>query len=485
MDGRSAGRGIVASLGGQWTKYVLQIVAFVVLARLLEPEDFGIMAMVLAIVGIANVVGDFGLSLAAVQAEHLHQSQKSNLFWINTAIGLVMGIAAYVSAPAIANLYGETRLEGLIQLIAIVFPLNGLAVQFRVEINREFRFDRLAYIDVLSQLLAVAAAVLAAVNGAEYWALGVQSVVLSLVALIFGVYWARWMPGLWTRRSGTAHFVRFGANTFSVQVLNYVSSNLDSVLIGRIFGAVQLGLYSRAFQLVALPIQQIASPLTRVVLPYLSRFSESGKSLGFGDVIVKINLMMAYSLLAVLSMLAAASEPLLSVMLGEAWSPAAPLVETLALGGAFQALGYTYYWIFLARAATGLLALSELPGRVLMIGLMLSTAQFGTVWVAGSAAAGLAVIWLTGTFFTVPRLGIDTVRIVRASVRPLLLYGTAWAVCRLIRWHLPELSDILLLGVVAAVWLLIVLMGYLAVPAIRRDMKLVAAQISRMLARRK
>jgi PST family polysaccharide transporter len=251
----------------------------------------------------------------------------------------------------------------------------------------------------------------------------------------------------------------FGANTFAVQVVNYVSSNLDSVLIGKTLGAVTLGLYSRAFQLVSLPLQQLASPLTRVVLPYLTRLTDAA---AFAAAARKAQVVLAYGLIAILSILASTSEPLIHVVLGARWVGASTTLEILAAGGLFQCLGYVYYWIFLARARTGMLFWSELAGRAVMAGAMVLWVSRGPEWVAGAGAVGLFVIWLVGTTVTVPAIGVKTRPLVSAALRPVALFGSAYAVVKLARaLNFPgagtsSLLELLSLVLLWAAWVVLV-----------------------------
>jgi len=452
MSGRRAGRGALVVLAGQWLKYLVQLASLVVLARMLTPEDYGLLAMVMAILGAATVIGDFGLSLASIQAPRLSQGQKSNLFWLNTSIGLMTGVVVALIAPLIALFYEEPRLLDLALVLSIMFPLNGIAVQFRAELNRSLKFKWLSATDVGSQLVGFGLAVLAAALGMGVWALAAQALGASIVSLIFSVVSSRWWPGLWQRSSKMKSLLSFGANTFAVQVVNYASSNLDSVLIGRTLGAVTLGLYSRAFQLVSLPLQQLASPLTRVVLPYLTRLTDAAS---FGAAAFKAQMVLAYGLIGILSILASTSEPLISVVLGPKWTGASTTLEILAIGGLFQCLGYVYYWIFLARARTGMLFWSELAGRAVMAVAMVMWVSRGPEWVAGAGAVGLFVIWLVGTTITVPAIGVRTRPLVSAALRPVALFASAYAVvkgARLLEFPGPNTPDLLQLMLLLALW---------------------------------
>lgn len=484
IDGRTAGRGAAVLLGGQWIKYLIQMASLVILARILTPGDYGLLTMVTAIIGAAAVIGDFGLSLAAIRAPLLSQEQKSNLFWINTSIGFITGLVIVALAAPIANFYAEPRLLELTMVLAVVFPINGLAVQFRVELNRQSKFKWIAIADVSSQAVGFIVALVGSLLGWSYWALASQTIISAAAALLLLVLCSHWIPGRWRNSIQMRQLVTFGANTSAVQIVNYVSTNLDSVLIGRVLGAATLGLYNRAFQLVSLPIQQLAAPLTRVVLPYLSKMATHRE---LEKAATRIQMVLSYGLIGVLSFIASTSEALIAVVLGPEWSGAWNVLEILALGGLFQSLGYVYYWIFLSTAKTGLLFVSELSGRIVMAALMVVVVGYGPEWVAAAGTVGLCAIWLVGTVFTVPRVGISTRVLVIVAMRPVLMFGLAYGAVKVIRiliisyWN-P--SHVLSLLVLTAVWIMVVLSIAALWPKVRSDLRAILSLVQQVFARR-
>src|SRR5829696_6310068 len=134
--GRRAARGALVTLAGQAARIVVQLASVVILARLLDPGDYGVLAMVLAVVGVGEIFRDFGLSSAAVQAKDLTVAQRDNLFWINTAIGVVLAVLVFASAVPLAVLYDEPVLRDVTRVLAVTFVLNGLATQFRADLVR-------------------------------------------------------------------------------------------------------------------------------------------------------------------------------------------------------------------------------------------------------------------------------------------------------------------------------------------------------------
>jgi len=455
---------------GQWARFVLHMVSLAVLARILDPADYGTLAMVMALVGVATILGDFGLSMASIQSQSLTAAQRNNLFWLNVALGLITAGTVFLLAEPIAIFYDRPELADVTRVLSLVFLLNASAAQFRAEATRKLRFKWLASTDVAAQAISLVAAVLAALAGAGYWALVVQQISLASTSLIFLVVAARWLPGLPQKRAQMRSLITFGANTMGIQAINYASSNVDSVLLGRFWGATQLGFYDRAYQLFRLPLQQIAAPMTRVALPILSKLNNTPS---FDKYIERAQLLLAYLFGGMFFFAAAVSSPLIDILLGDNWGASKVLFSILAIGGLFQALGYVYYWIFLAKAMTGLQLRFTIWTRLLMIALIAVGTFFGPLGVAIASTSGLALNWAILSVFAVPRTGVNVGRLTLIAGRPMVIFAGMFAVVAstnllLTGWN-PWLQ-LLTLTFAAAVYLGLV---YLLARPMRRDIGLI------------
>ena len=329
--GRMAAGGALVTMGGQLAKIAVQFGGVILLARLLTPRDYGLVTMVLAIVGVGEVLRDFGLSSAAIQARHLSRGQRDNLFWINTAIGLVLALVVFLMAGRIAAFYGEPLLRGLAQAIALTFLLNGLTTQYRAHLTRELRFKRLTAAEVGGQLAGLAVA------GYGYWALVVQQIVQAAMILAVMVAAARWLPGLPKRDAEVRSFLRFGGNVMASQLLAWFSNNVGQILIGNRLGAAPLGLYNRAFALVAMPLTQLNAPATSVALPVLSRLQ--GDPARYAAFLLRGQAALMHFLIAVFAFACAQAGPLIVLTLGARWTEAVPMFQALAVGAVFRAAG--------------------------------------------------------------------------------------------------------------------------------------------------
>ncbi|MFG6503097.1 lipopolysaccharide biosynthesis protein [Microbacterium sp. P05] len=412
----AAARGGAVTLAGQLARAGIQFLGVAVLARLISQQDFGLVAMCVAFIGIATVLGDFGLSMAAIQSQTITHGQRSNLFWTNTLIGAVLFGVVLAVAPAIALFYGQPQLVDITRALAVTFLLNSLAAQFRAEVSMRLRFKWLMTADVGSAAVALGVAIFLAFQGAGYWALVAQQITVAVVTLVILVVGASWIPGLPRRGEGMRALYTFGANTLGVQLLTYATSNVDSILVGRVWGAQSLGIYDRAFRLFRLPLQQIAAPMTKVAMPILSRLQDDVR---YDAYLARAQLVLGYSFGGAFLLLAGMSGPVIEILLGPGWDLAKPIFAVLAVGGVFQGIGYVYYWVFLSRALTGVQLRWTVISRSATIGLMLVGVAWGPVGVAAAASAGQALNWTLLTLFPMRKAGLRRAPLVIAALRPI------------------------------------------------------------------
>jgi len=459
-------------------RFILQIVGFVVLARLLLPADFGRMDMIMAIVGIASLLGDFGLSLAAISAPSLSLQQRANLFWLNTLLGVALFVVIAVCAPLVGAFYGDPSLAWPTVVVALTFPVNGILAQYRADLTRGLHFGILAIGDVGSAGLGLGSAVILARLGFGTWALISQQLVAAIAMCCLCLIAVRQWPGWPRRREGVRSFISVGATTTLTQAINYVSMNAGPVMIAQAQGATAVGLYNRAFQIFSLPLAQLSAPLSRVALPVLARLRGTP---AFDQYVRRALLLLAYPAILALASIAGMAQPLVRVVLGPGWAASAEVLAILALGGVFQALGFVYYWVFLASARMVVLLVCEGVGRVVMLVLTVVAVPYGIVAVAGAYSLGLFLIWLIGTSFGLRRVGLSARPVVATSLRPLLIGFVVYSVCRL-AWASPLLSPLspfLQLVVLSTVVVVTVGLAFVTCPPIRSDLKVLVTTLSR------
>lgn len=447
---KAAARGGATTLVAQVARVGIQILQVSVLARLIDPQSYGLLAMAVAFTGIAQILRDFGLSTAALRSARLTGQQRTNLFWLNCVSGTAVAIIVFLFSWPIAAFYGQEDLVVLVQWISLTFVLSGLTAQFRVAISQKLRFRSLAICDIVPPAIALIAAVPVAANGYSLEALIVLQLSLPAADLLCSVSLARWFPGLPRRTEGMRALVSFGLGFAGTQVLGYITRNVDSVLIGRVWGPSTLGFYDRAYQLSVAPVNQINTPMTKVALPVLSRVVDEADRFERG--IRSAQLVACYVTATVLCIAAGLAGPIVDVFLGPDWSTSAPLFAILALSSVFRAVQQIAIWLQTAKGSSRSLFVGNLIGQPIIILAICCGIPWGATGVAVGSVFGYAAFWVFSMLWAGRNTGIATWPLLTRAFRIVLLVGApAGLAAYVVASFLPLPSvALLLLGVVAA-----------------------------------
>ncbi len=464
--GQRAARGAVATLAGQGSRLAIQMASLVILARLLTPHDYGLIAMVMTVAGIAEIFRDFGLSAAAIQAPTLSHRQRSNLFWANAGIGAALTVLVFALAPLVAHFFREPQLVDLTRLLSLTFVLNGLATQYRAGLNRGMRFSRLAVTDVAAQAVGLVVGVGLALTGAGYWALAGMQLAISMTALLQVVVAGRWIPALPSRAEPMGGFFTFGWHLVGTQLLGYATNNVDTLVIGRRFGSVQLGLYDRAYRVLMLPLAQVRTPTTTVALPVLSKLHDDPAR--FDRFVVRGQQALGYTVIPGLAVAAGTAPVLIPFVLGDQWSASASLFATLAIAGVFQTVAFVGYWVYLARALTAQLFRYSMVSSVVRISCILIGSHWGVAGVAWGVVVGPGLMW-PASMWWLSRITRYPVRALALGAGRMLGLAFLAAVAARVAVQVPA-PELLALMAGTAAALAVYGLGYLAIRAIRADM---------------
>ncbi len=466
---RQVARGAAATVLGQALRILLQTSSLIVLARLLAPREFGLVAGVLALVGIAEVFRDFGLSTAGMQAPSLSRQQRSGLFWGNAAVGLAFSLLVVVAAPLIGRLYGDSALVPVARVLALTFAVNGLAAQYRVDLLRRLRFARVATVDVAAQATGLVVAVLLAVRGAGHWALVGQQLVQAASALLLVVAAARWLPGHPRDVLRIRGFLRFGGTVMASQVFAYVGKNVDNVLVGARVGLVDLGIYSRAYSLVMTPLGQLRAPTTNIAVPVLARLQDDQAR--YDDFLRRGQLALGYGLVGLLAVAAGAAGPLVEVLLGPRWTRATPLVALLAYAGAMETLPYVAYWVYVSRGLVAALLRFTVVSTLLRVTCIAVGSSYGPVGVAAGFLVGTATNWPISLWRIARVTTVDARTLVLQGCRVLALALATTGVAALVGVATAGAPSAVRLVAALAAGLAVYVLGGLTIRQVRQDLR--------------
>ena len=384
-------------LGGQACKLLLTFVSIAVLARLLSPDEFGVVAMVAAATGFVGALQSFGLASSTVQRAQIDHSQVSTLFWVNVGIGVAAALLITALAPVLSWFYDDHRLSAITWALASVFILNGLTVQHQALLRRQMRFAPLAAVQVVSVLIAVAVGITLALFSAGYWALVSMEVAKALTTAVGVWLVCNWRPGRPVRGAGVRSMLLFGGTLTGANLLKHVERNLDDVLIGWSFGAGTLGLYSKAYQLLRLPVQQVNAPLSTVAIATLSRLQNDNDRyrLYYREA---IQLIVSIGMPVVALMFVSADKVILG-MLGSQWIESVAIFRVLAPAAMLGTFNVATIWVYISLGRADRRLRWGIVSTVVMAIAFVVGLQWGVMGVAAACSIGTCALRAPGVVY--------------------------------------------------------------------------------------
>jgi PST family polysaccharide transporter len=392
---RASVRGGFVTLGSQVCKFLLQGGSLFILGRMLSPAAFGLVAMVQAVLTFAQMLRDMGLSAATIQRPEITHEQVNTLFWVNVALGIGLMSVSACSAPAIAWFFKEPRLTGIVVGSSLSFLASGLGVQHSALLSRQMRFKALAIADCGSMFLSVVSAILCVMAGMGYWSLVVMQVVLAAGNSAICWIMCSWRPSAPALHPEALPMIKFGRELTGFSFLNYFARNIDNVLIGRVWGPVQLGFYAKAYQILLLPLTQLNGPMQSVALPMLSRLT--GEPERYRMAYLRVIRLLNFAAMPLVGFMFVTADWLIPVILGPKWGAAVPMYRWLALAGVLQPLASSTGWLFMSQGRSA----DMFRWAFISTGLIVASIVGALHWGATAVSASYGI---TCTFIVCPTL---------------------------------------------------------------------------------
>jgi PST family polysaccharide transporter len=343
---RLAVRGAAASVSGSGLGLAIQVVGTVVLARILTPADFGVVAMVTTFSLLVASFGLNGFTEAVIQCEEIDHYTASNLFWLNTAAGLILAIGFAAGGGLLVRLYGNPQVAKVAAGVSVGIFIASFSVIHLALLKRAMRFAATSTNDVVGRIVYTAVPILLALRGWGYWAL-VAGIVAQQLCMTVAAFWlCRWVPSLPRRTGKTGAIVRFAAKVYGQFSASYATLNVDNLLVGWRFNAEALGFYKKAFDLFALSASQLTAPLNSVALAALSRLNQD--HVRFRRYLRNSLGMIAFAGMAISADLTLVGKDVVRLVLGPKWSEAGRIFELFGPGIGVMLLCHTVGWIHLS-----------------------------------------------------------------------------------------------------------------------------------------
>jgi PST family polysaccharide transporter len=458
---RLALRGGIVSLAMQYGNGVLQIAASIILARLLAPEDFGLVAIVTVLTSFAPMLIDFGLGEATAQRSRITPNQVSSLFWFNSAIGLTVAIVVAACSPLIATIFGDPRLEPIASCSAITFVLWGVTSQHFALLRRTMQFGAIARIQVSSTFVGVVVAVAMASYGYGYWALVLRPIINALCAAFGAWTLCRWRPGVPVYDSEVKSMVRFGLHVVGFLVAYSFARAADRVGLGLFYRPDVVGYYQNATLLYEYSILLALAQVTGVGSASLSKLQSDPVALRQRYEAALSTL--AFFIMPVAAILSVTAQDVTVLLLGERWQVAGSLLSIIALRGIFQVVESSQAWLHLSLGRPDRWQNWGIVTLGVQLVAVLGGLPFGAEGVAAASVATSVLLAVPAVVYAGSLTGIDATAVMRTVTPQLVgaisIVAVGWYLRVTVLADYSSVLRILLLGVFCTSLYLAIVMG--------------------------
>lgn len=361
----------------QFGSKVISFVVQILLARLIAPEEFGLLGMILIFNAVGNSLSDTGMSQSLIRSDEPDEEDFSTVFSINFVISLLLYWIFWFTAPFISNFYDQPRLTDLIRVYSIVIVINSLFTIQKTRLTYELNFKYQMKAQLPALLIAAITGISLAYLDFGVWALVHMEIATGLSLTIIYFFQTRWMPKMKINRIKLKEHFYFGYKLALSGIMSRIVRNIFPMVIGKYFSAAMVGFYTRAFTMKEFPVVTISNTLDKVVYPLFAKIKNDEEQLK--RAYQKIQILSLMVLTSIMLLLILTAHPLFGFLLGEEWLPAVPYFQLLCITGVFYPINKYNSNILKVKGRTDLyLKMAIIVNSTLVLGIIL-TVQYGII----------------------------------------------------------------------------------------------------------
>ncbi len=342
--------GVAWNTAGKLSNQILQFVLSVILMRLLLPSDYGLIAMAMVLIGFANLFGEFGFSSALIQNQSITEKHKSSIFWINVVIGSALSLLVFIFAEKLAGFYENEKLILVIKYLSFSFIISSFSIVPSALLQKDMNYSSINKIEVSIVFLSGIVSVYMALNGWGVMSLVFQNLAMLLFKVPMAFIASRWYPKNIFSMSSIKDLFSYSAYLSGFNFINYWARKSDDLLIGKFMGADNLGIYSRAYTLMLIPISQVISLVSNVMFPAFSLIQHDKERVK--RIYLSVMQVLAFITFPLMIGLFVTADNFVIGIFGEKWSEVIPVIQILAFVGVLQTLANPTGWIYTSQGKT-------------------------------------------------------------------------------------------------------------------------------------
>ena len=419
---------------------LLQMVVSIVVARMLTPNDFGVMAILTFFTAVSLVVVDSGFSQILLRKEAPTNNEYKTVFIFNIAVSLALYVLFVAISPLLARFYDLEAITKIVPILFLLLPLNALGIIQNTKLSREFRFALLSRINFVASFVSGASAIVAAVCGCGVWALVIQRISLMAVKSLL-----LWWRGDWRGEgifcgSAMREMAPFSFRLMSTDIVAAVYNNVAQLFIGKIYSTSTLGFFNQAQKIKDLPVQSAVLSVQTVTYPAMAKIKDDAEK--FAESFRKVLMINAFVLAPIVAGMSAVAEPLFRVLLGEKWLPTVPYFEVIAFAGVFYPLAMVAYNVLKVHSDGAIIFRLELLKKAIMTVVLAVTIPHSTMAIAYGLVGMTLVEFVVNFAATRHYTSLSWWNMVRTIIPSLLLTIAMYAVVKIVGCYAAQLAPI-------------------------------------------
>ena len=445
----------------RFSQQIIQFVIGIIIARILSPQDYGIIGMTAIFFAVANTFVDSGFGSALIQKKDRNDIDYSTCFYFNLAVGFVSYLILFFIAPVISNFYRIPLLCDVIRVLGLSLIVNSLTISQTARMTAEMKFKEMSVITIIIQIFTGIVGLYFAYTGWGVWALVFQQLGSSIAKLIIIEVYLKWIPQFVFSIPSFKHMFSYGSKILCSSLINVIYDNMYTLVIGRVFSAKDVGYYNRGNQFAILPTTTILNIFMKVAFPLMAEVqNDTGKLQIAYKKFLRVPIFILYPILFGLIVLA---KPLILVLLGEKWLPAVPILQVLCIGSFFDPLTHINLNILYVKGRTDLVLKLELLKKPIAFIILFGMIPLGLWWLCLGRAIYGFIAYCFNCYYTGRFINFGFWKQMYYNVPVILKAGIMGALCYL-SLHISENPFFQLFTGIA-----IGLISYIAIAIITKD----------------
>jgi len=358
-------RGVFWSFIEKFGSQFILLISQIILARLLDPRDFGLLGMLAIFIAISQAFIDSGFDNALIQKKDANQTDYSTVFFFNISIGVVLYVILFFAAPLIADFFRSPELIQLTRIVCLILIVNSFGLIQFVKFKIEMNFKAIAQVVVIANLLSAVLGIVLALLNFGVWALAGQVIGIYFFRTI--LFWIKstWRPSMVFSIKSFKELFNFGSKLLLSGLISQTFENIYLLVIGRMFSATALGFYDQAKKFQQIPVATLAQVVGNVTFPAFSKIQDENEKLRLGfRKLIKLLVFINFPLMIGLAIMA---DPLLVVVLGDKWEPSVPYFQLLCIAGMIYTLHSSNLNILKVKGRSDLFLYLEIIKKAIVV----------------------------------------------------------------------------------------------------------------------